>query len=345
MTTLPIPARRVFRLGLTIALSLAAAYASAAPLPYVAPIFALLLTAAPKPPMGPRGLVGLIVVVLMTLGIGLLVTPMLRNFPASAVLVVAAGLYFSTYLTVNRGKGPVGTLLAVGFTLIPVAGTAEFALALGVIQSIVFAIVIAIVCQWLVYPWFPERTGIDAARPPAVTLITSNWIALRTALIVLPPFLLALTNPAMYMPVIMKSIALGQQGSVVSARSAGRELLGSTALGGCFAVAFWFALTLHPNLWMFFLWMLVFGLYFAGKLYQVIATRLPASFWQNTCLTMLILVGPAVEDSATGKDVEAAFVTRMALFVAVTLYACSAVYVLERLRSGRTHRTEAPVHA
>jgi hypothetical protein len=96
---------------------------------------------------------------------------------------------------------------------------------------------------------------------------------------------------------------------------------------------------------MFFLWMLAFGLYFAGKLYQVIATRLPASFWQNTCVTMLILVGPAVEDSATGKDVEAAFVTRMMLFVAVTLYACFAVYVLERFRSRRAPGTELPVNA
>jgi hypothetical protein len=123
------------------------------------------------------------------------------------------------------------------------------------------------------------------------------------------------------MAVIMKSIMLGQQGSVVSARSAGRELLGSTILGGGFAIVFWLALKLHPNLWMFFLWMLAFGIYFAGKIYAVIPTRLPASFWQNTCVTMLILVGPAVEDSASGKDVQEAFVVRTTLFIGVTLYA------------------------
>jgi len=327
-----------------MALSLAAAYGFRAPLPYIAPIFALLLTAAPKPPMDPKGLLGLVTVVLVTLGIGLLVTPMLRNYPVSGVLMVTAGLYFSTYLSVNRGKGPVGTLLAIGFTLIPAAGIAEFALALGVIQSLVSAIVIAIACQWLTYPWFPEPPNVDEVRPSTVTVNTSNWIALRTALIVLPPLLLALSNPASYMPLIMKSVALGQQGSVVSARSAARELLGSTALAGCFAAAFWFALKLHPNLWMFFLWTLVFGIYFAAKLYRVIATRLPASFWQNTAVTMFILLGPAVEDSATGTDVEAAFMTRMALFVVVTLYACSAVYLLERVRNSRGPRIELSVN-
>jgi hypothetical protein len=68
----------------------------------------------------------------------------------------------------------------------------------------------------------------------------------------------------------------------------------------------------------------------------VATTRLPVSFWQNAGVTMFILLGPAVEDSASGTDVDTAFVTRMALFVAVTLYACSAVYVLERVRDWRT---------
>jgi hypothetical protein len=43
-------------------------------------------------------------------------------------------------------------------------------------------------------------------------------------------------------------------------------------------------------------------------------------------VTMLILLGPAVEDSASGKDVYAAFAVRMGLFVAVTLYAWPATW-------------------
>lgn len=331
-----VEARRVFRLSLTTALALAAAYALAVPLPYLAPIVALILGATPAPPMGPKALLGLILVVLLTLGVGLLLIPLLQNYPFSAVLMVAAGLYFSSYLTVNFGKGLVGTLFAVGFTLIPAAGTVDFALAVVVIQSLVFAVALAIACQWVVYPWFPEDAGGAPARPATATASAAHWISLRTALIVLPPFLLALTNPSAYLALIMKSIALGQQGSLVSARTAGRELLGSTFLGGCFAIAFWFALKLDPSLWMFFSWMLLFGILLGAKLYQVVATRFPASFWQNVAVTMLILVGPAVEDTANGKDVQDAFVTRMSLFVAVTLYAWAAVYGLERWRNRRS---------
>lgn len=336
---MPIAARRIFRLSLIVALALAGAHAFALPLPFLAPLFAFLLAASPKPPMGLKSLIGLVLVVLLTLGIGLLLVPVLIHYPMSAVLIIAAGLYFSSYLTVNKGKGPVGTLLTVGFTLIPAAGSIDFSAAVVVIQSLVLGIGLAVICQWLVYPWFPEDAAPTAkARPAADATIQSNWIALRAALIVLPPFLLCLTNPSMYLPIIMKSVLLGQQGSVISARTAGRELLGSTFLGGCFAVLFWFALKIHPNLWMFFLWMLLFGVYFSSKLYRLIASRFPSSFWLNTAVTMLILLGPAVQDSASGKDVYMAFAVRMGLFVSVTLYAWLAVYVLELLRTRRLTR-------
>ena len=339
-----IRARRIFRLSLTLAISLAGAYALQLPLPFLAPLFALLLTAAPAPPMGVKGLLGLILVVLITLGVGLLLIPLLIHYPASAILMVAVGLYFSSYLTINMGKGLVGALLTVGFTLISAAGLVSYSLAVGVITALVLGIGLAIVCQWMVYPWLPEDvTPVKKARPPANTATQSNWIALRATCLVLPAYLLALTNPSMYLPIIMKSVSLGQQGSTVSARDAGKELLGSTFLGGYFAILFWFMLGMVTNLWMFFLWMLLFGVYFSSKFYQLIPSRFPASFWQNVAVTMLILLGPAVEDSANGKDVYAAFAVRMGLFVAVTLYAWLAVYVLEQLRNRRLGRIFVPL--
>jgi len=335
---MPLGARRIFRLSLTVALALAAGYALALPLPFLAPLFAMLLTATPAPPMGPKGLLGVILVVMITTAVGLILIPLLTNYPVAAVLIVALGLFFSTYLTVNMGKALLGTFLTIGFTLISAAGMVDYSLAVAVIQAMVLGIAVAIICQWLVYPWFPEDPGGAAAAKPAGELAPrSNWIALRTALIVLPAYLLALANPSMYLAIIMKSVSLGQQGSMLSARDAGRELLGSTFLGGCFAVLFWFGLKVWPTLWMFFLWMLLFGIFFASKLYQISASRFPASFWLNVWMTMLILLGPAVEDSATGKDVYAAFAVRMGLFVAVTLYAWLAIYILEWLRTRRRY--------
>ncbi len=337
-----IQARRIFRLSLVSALALAAAYALQLPLPFIAPLFAFMFASMPAPPMGPKNLFGLLLVVMIALGMGLLLIPLLQHYQMTALLIVALGLYLSSYLTVNMGKALFGTFLTIGFTLISAAGTVSFSLASLVIQALVIGIAVAVVCQWLVYPWFPEDPappgGAQAAK---ITPDQSNWIALRSTLIVLPVYWLVLTNPTAYMAIVMKAVLLSQQSSLVDAKSAGRELLGSTFLGGVFAVLFWGVLGISTNLWMFFMWMLLFCLYFASKIFGLISSRFPASFWLNVAMTMLIMLGPAVEDSAGGNDVYAAFLSRLGLFIAVTLYAWLAVYFLEYLRTRRPRKQVA----
>ena len=107
-------ARRVFRWAGVFSLSLALAYALALPLPFIAPVFACMLTAAPGPPMGLKSLFGLLVLLLVTTAIGLLLTPMLMHYPATAVLLAILGLYLSFYLSVHLGKALVGAFF--GFT-------------------------------------------------------------------------------------------------------------------------------------------------------------------------------------------------------------------------------------
>jgi len=323
-------------MSLVVALTLAGAYALQLDYPYIPPIFAIMLSSAPKPPLGLKGLLGLALVIMLTLGAGLLLIPLLTNYPVSAVLIVAVGLFFSNYLSINLGKGAIASLLTVGITLISAVGTASFDLAVTLIDSIVLGIFLTIVFQWIVYPWLPE----DSAPQPANAEIApgreqSSWVALRATLIIMPAFLLALINPAAYASIVMKAVSLGQQASVTHARHAGRELIGSTLMGGCGAMLLWFALKISPTLWMFFLWMLLFGIYFAGKFFGVFVSRFPASFWQYAFVTMLILLGPAVADSASGKDVYQAFVVRLILFVAVTVYAWGAIILLEHLRARR----------
>jgi hypothetical protein len=335
-----IGARRVFRLSLTIALSLALAYGLALDLPYFAPIFAFILCAAPKPPMGLKGLLGLTLVLVLTLGIGLLLIPVLMHYPFTGLLLVLLGLFFANYVAINLGKGPVGVLLAVGIAMIPAAGLLSFALATMLIVALVAGVALAVACYSVVYPFFPEDT--DSAPPPDTpTPLQSSWLATRAALIVYPGFLLALINPTLYMPVVMKSLALGQQTSAIDARSAGRELIGSTLMAGLLSILLWLGLSIYPSLWMFFLWILLAAVYVSAKFYGVSPSRYPPTFWQNVMVTMLILLGPAVADSAVGKDVYAAFAVRISLFILVSIYAWLAVLLLDHLSERRRNKTLA----
>jgi hypothetical protein len=252
-----IQARRIFRLSFTPALALAIAYAIPTPLPFIAPLFAFFLTAMPGPPLGAKKL---------------LLIPLLLYFQLTALLLVLIGLYLSSYLTVNLNKNLPGTFLAVGVTMISAAGTVNYSLATTIIQALILGIIIAVVCQSLIYQLFPEDPPKPSVKPLSDNsqsteqqeasseikgAVQSNWIAIRSTLIVFPAYLLLLTNPMMYLPIAIKSVLLSQQASAVDAKSAGNELIGSTLLGGLFAILFWFALGIWTNLWMFFLWMLL----------------------------------------------------------------------------------------
>jgi hypothetical protein len=319
-------------MAIVVALATAIAYGIGMPLPHLAPILAITLTSEPAPPPGLKGLLGLLVAVAATLSTGLIMIPLLLNYPFPAVLIILLGLYTSTIISIRLDQKPVGVLFAIGLTMIPAAGMVDHSLGVTVIEGLLSAVTIAIVCQWLVYPWLPENPGKIPAKTP-ITMDQARWLALRATLIVLPPVLLAFTNPSLYLATILKCLALGQQGTEISAREAGRELLGSTALAGCLSILFWFALQTSPTLWFFTLWMLLFSGYGAAKLYQVIPGRFTPSFWQNTLVTMLILLGPAVQDSANGKDVYQAFAMRLGLLIAVTLYAWLAIAALDWVRT------------
>ncbi|MEM8844018.1 MAG: DUF2955 domain-containing protein [Pseudomonadota bacterium] len=332
-----IVARRVFRLSFTTALTLAIAYGIAIPFPFIAPMFAFLLTAIPSLRLNLKKLIGLVLLLALTLSIGLLIIPLINDYTLSGILVVGLGLYLSAYLTVNLGKGMVGTLLGVGFTTIPAAGAIDYALATIIIQSLIIGVSIAVLCQWIVYPFFPEDESVPAKKDIKKNATQSNWIALRFTFIVLPPFLLALINPAIFFKTIIKSLMLGLQGSEVEAKSAGRELMGSTLLGGLFAIIFWTFLKINPNLWMLFLYTLVLCVYFASKIYQVYPSRFSASFWQDVAVTMIILIGLAIIDSDNGSNVYQAFAQRMSVFIGLAFYAWGAIYFLDTLR----HRNSA----
>ena len=185
------------------------------------------------------------------------------------------------------------------------------------------------------FPDPPGPAGRDEAPPP-VDRETASWIALRATLIVLPVFALALSDPSFYLAAIMKTVALAQQAGSAKAGSAGRELVGSTLMGAWMALLVWFGLSLWPNLWMLMLWITGAALWSGARLYGLKATSFPPSFWSNALMTMLILLGPAIEDSANGSGVLGASVSRVVLFVGVSLYAWATVWVMEHWRASRS---------
>jgi len=331
-------ARHALRLALGTALCLATSFGLGWSIPMVAPVLGLFVLASVNRPLPLKAGVGLALMVMLTTGSGLLLIPFLRHYWLSGVLLTGLLLFLAFRYGLRGGNNLVSTFLAAGLTMISAAGSADFGLAVTVIGALVRGLLLAVAVLALVCWIFPEPAG--ARPPPAAKRLPENeagWMALRATLVVLPAYLLALSDPAGYMPIIMKAVSLGRQ-SCTSARGAARELLGSTLFGGLLAILLWSALSLFVHLWMFFLWTLLFVLLAGRRLYAISATRYPPGFWLNSLVTMIILLGQSVEDSAAGKDVYTAFAVRMGLFVGVTLYACLMLLLLD-------HRRRVPVQA
>ena len=329
--------KAVLRLAIGLGLAVLIAYGLGLPAPFVVCIMTVLMLCKPGPPIPFAKGVVLALVVGALLTAGVLMVPILQHYALTGVVLTGALLH-AVFFAGARNANPLTIILVIAFTVIPVAGVANQALVS--VLSVAFAVGLGtgILVSGISHAFFPDPPGATgmAAAPGPASPETASWDALRATLVVIPVFVLALTNPAFYLPAIIKTVTLGQQAGSTSARSAGQELVGSTLMGAFMAALAWAGLSMRPNLWMLMLWMVAVALWAGARLYRVKATSFPPSFWSNALVTMLILLGPAIEDSAQGKDVYTASAIRVLLFVGVALYAWATVWALERWRASRS---------
>lgn len=329
--------KAVLRLGVGLGLSVLIAYGFALPVPFVVCVLTVLLLCKPGPPIPFLKGAVMAVVIAALLVAGVLMVPVLENYPVTGVVVTGAVLY-AVFFAGARSASPLTIFLVIAFTFIPVAGVADQALTTVLSVAVGVGLGTGVLVSGISHVFFPDAPGSAnmAAAPDPVSPETASWSALQATLVVMPVFVLALTNPAFYLAAIMKTVTLGLQAGATNARSAGRELVGSTLMGAWMAALVWLGLSLRPNLWMLTLWMVAAALWAGVRLFRVKPTPFPPSFWANALVTMLILLGPAIEDAAVGKDVYAASATRVVLFIGVALYAWATVWALERWRASRT---------
>ncbi|WP_314444959.1 DUF2955 domain-containing protein [Massilia timonae] len=330
--------KAVLRLAIGLALAVLLAYGLALPSPFVLCVMTVLMLSKPGPPMPLLKGVVVALLVAAVLAAGVLMVPLLEHY-ASVALVLTALLLYTVFFIGLRSGSPLAIVVVIAFTVIPVAGVADQALVPAISTAIALGLGVGVLVGSLSHALFPD--GADpAARPapPAVAAHTARWRAVQATLVVMPVLVLALVNPAFYLSAIIKSVLLGQQAGATGARSAGRILVGSTLAGAGMATVAWFGLAMLPTLWMLVLWMAAAALWSGVRIFGLKASRLPPSFWSNALVTMLILLGPAIEDSVVGKDVGHASLVRVSLFIALALYAWAVVWALEGWRAARALR-------
>lgn len=322
--------RAVLRIGSGIGLATGICYGLALPMPHLGVIMAWVVLCRPGEPLSlGKGLLGGALLLAVMVG-GVLLVPLLTHYAMAAVLLVALLLYLLMQQAM-AGKGAAAMLLIMAITVIPVAGLIEQSLAIALAQMMGLGILIGTLVNRLAHALFPPlQVAGAAARPVPLPPEHPERLALRAVAMVLPVWLMALGNPAFYIPAVMKTVTLAQQSTSLNARQAGQELVLSTLMGALLAFTLWLGLSLWPSLLMLVLMLALMTLWLARRLVRLVAGRFPPSFWSNAWITALILFGPAIEDSATGKDVWLAAAMRCGLYLVVAGYGWLCILLLEQ---------------
>ncbi|MET0540980.1 MAG: hypothetical protein ABWZ88_04430 [Variovorax sp.] len=328
--------KATLRLTLGLGLSALIAYGMALTAPYVVCVMAVILLSKPGPPLP---LVKGIVAALALAGLvaaGVVMVPLLENYAVAGILLTAVLLFVIFFAGLVSGS-PLTMVLVIAFAMMPVAGVIEQALVGTLALTLAVGVAVGTLVGFISSAFFPDRTAAAApsAKETRPGSAAAAWIALRATLIVMPVFVLALTDPSFYLAAIMKTVTLSQQAGETDARSAGKELVGSTLMGAVVALGLWFGLSLWPSLWMLALWLMAAALWVGSAMTGARSSRFRPSFWSNALITALILIGPAIEDSASGKSVLEGTAMRTCLFVGVALYAWGTILLLERWRPAR----------
>jgi hypothetical protein len=334
---------RILRLAAGTALSLWVSQAIGWDLSFIAPVMTLFILALPLPALKLKQGVMFLVAMTLSMYAGLFLLPWLLDYPLAGLLLLMLALYWSFYFTAKGGSPVLGTFITVGIALSTAVGSVSIDATLMLMRGLIINAVIGIVFVWIAHALLPDSVagGFPAPGRPQggakPELAEARWSAFRSLVIVFPIafwFMLSGASTS-YVPVMIKVASMGQQATNEGARLAGRSLIMSTIIGGAGAIIGWNILSVVPTLVIYALLVALAGLIFGPRIFQGRSMHAEAGTWSYAYLTMVVILAPAVMDTASGSSADVAFWSRLVMFALATLYGVAAVYVVDAFRPAR----------
>ena len=336
---------RILRLALGTGLSLWVSQAVAWDLSFIAPVMTLFILALPLPALSLKMGIQFLAAMTLSMYASVLLLPWLLDYPLVGLLLLVLALFWSFYFTARGGSAVLGTFVTVGIALSTAIGSVNVDATLMLISGLIMNATIGIVFVWIAHALvpdskaggFPGPAGQQAAA--ALDGEEARWSALRSTLIVFPIafwFMLSGASTS-YVPVMIKVASMGQQATNEGARFAGRSLILSTIIGGIGAIIGWNVLSVVPELSVYALLIGLGGLVFGPRIFKGKGMHPDAATWSYAYLTMIVILAPAVMDTASGSSANVAFWSRLLMFALATLYGVAAVYVVDAFRPARAN--------
>jgi len=332
---------RIFRMALATALSMWFSQVVNWPMSFLAPVFTLFILSLPLPALSLKDGTKLVVVLAVCANAGLMLLPFILNQRMVGILLLTLALFHTFYYTARGGSPVLGAFTTVGLAIATSIGTVSLDAVVGVVNGLIIGAVFGIAFVWIGHAILPDSLArIDnepatAQKPPPgePDLLAARRSAWRSLLIVMPIIIWFLLSSASasYAAVLIKVSSMGQQAGLDQTNEAGRSLLMSTAIGGLAAIVGWQVLSVWPSLLMYTLLVGLGGLIMGAKIFAGKGMHANGATWSYGFLTMIVILAPAVVDGQVGSSADAAFWSRLNMFILATLYATGAVFIFDAL--------------
>jgi hypothetical protein len=318
------------------------------PLSFIAPVFTMFILALPLPALSFTNGIKFVLVLVGCAYAGLALLPFILNQRMVGIGLLTLALFHSFYFTARGGSAVLGAFATVGLALTTAVGTVSIDAVLGVLNGLTMGAIFGVSFVWIGHAILPDScAGLEQAQavkpePQESDLAAASRSAWRSLIVVMPVVIWFLMSSASasYVPVLIKVASMGQQAGLDQTRQAGKSLLFSTLIGGVGAIIGWQVLSIWPSLIMYTLLIGLAGLIMGPKIFKGPGMHSDGATWSYGFLTMIVILAPAVMDGQGGGSADAAFWSRLNMFILATLYAIGAVFIFDTLWPPKKHEDQ-----
>jgi hypothetical protein len=309
-------------------------------------MLALMLLAPGGRPPALKQVVALLVITGLSCLWGLLITPLLTYAAPAGMLVILIGIATSTYFASRYPALAMPLkLFIMGTTLIPVIAFQSPAMAQSVAAQLLLDLSLAVGILWIVSILIPDRSNAleqtPLPVPPPLNASVASWIAMRSALVMVLPVVLALNNPSLFMMTLINGAQLAQQPDSTEVKQNGLTIVTATAAGGAMALVFWAVLGWWPGLTLLVGGLAIIALFVGPYLHGPEASIHSRLWWPPALSATILVLGSTVADSASGTDIWVLTLRRIFVMLLLAAVAAAMVWGLDRWRDRREMRRES----
>lgn len=336
------------RLALGLAIAALIGWGRGGQFAYILPMLALMLLAPGGRPPAVKQVIALLAITGLSCLWGLLIAPLLTYAAPAGVLLILLGIATSAYFASRYPALAIPLkLFIIGNTLITVVAFQSQSMAQSVAYQLLVDISLAVGIVWIVSVLIPDRSNQPEQKPlpgpSPIDASIASWIAIRSALVMALPLVLALHNPSLFMMTLINGAQLAQQPDSTDVKQNGLAIVTSTAAGGAMALVFWTVLGWWPELVLLVGGLAIIALFVGPYLHGPDASIAARLWWPPALSAMILVLGSTVADSANGTDIWVLTLRRIFVMLLLAAVAAFMVWGFDQWRNRREMRRASRV--